>query len=310
MSKSQLQLPSTMLHLEDPKSPLSALSISPAEKDYLKPSIIDSQVVLKIGDFESPSPSPKNSLNYIDSPREKNKPNPTVPTTTTPQPNEPVSVLPNLRINFMRKVFAILFIQLLISGVTVGLTFVPSLGVRHFMSTNLPVIIVMALMSIGALCILIFKRESCRKVPRNYMLLFSYTIGTSYVLGSLAAVTESNVVLYAGGATLVVVLAISVYACTAKRDLTSKGMGFTTLFTTMLILVIVGIVLRGHATGIALSGVVAFAFGIHLTFNIQKLTGKYEVQYSLDDYIIASLDIYVDIVQIFVAILNIFRKLF
>jgi len=120
--------------------------------------------------------------------------------------------------------------------------------------------------------------------------------------------TESNVVLYSGAATAVVVLGISLYACTTKTDITRRGMGISALATTVLFLLVITLVFQGRAIHIILSALIALVFGLHLTFNIQKLTGRYENQYSLDDYIIASLDMYVDIVQIFLALMEIFRR--
>lgn len=120
--------------------------------------------------------------------------------------------------------------------------------------------------------------------------------------------TESNIVLYSGAATALVVMGISFYACTAKTDITRRGMGISTLMTTVVFLLIISLVFQARILQILFSAAVAIVFGLHLTFNIQKLTGKYEGQYSLDDYIIASLDMYVDIVQIFLAMMEIFRR--
>lgn len=302
MLKPTLQIQSSF-NIDDSHTPRSPQS--PGEKEALKDSLSDTNIKLNINSFviESPAKVGKASLNFMDVPSPK-----TQPSRTSIAQNQPTMVLPDLRKKFMRKVLAILFLQLLITGFAIGLTFIKSIGVREFMATNLPVMIIMSVLSIGSLIVLTCNREACRKVPKNYILLFTYTISISYLLGGIAAMTESNIVLYAGAATALVVLGISLYACTAKKDLTRRGMGISTLMTMVIFLLIISLVFQARILQIIFSAAVALIFGLHLTFNIQKLTGKYEDQYSLDDYIIASLDMYVDIVQIFLALLEIFRR--
>lgn len=40
-------------------------------------------------------------------------------------------------------------------------------------------------------------------------------------------------------------------------------------------------------------------FSLYLVFDLQRLTGKKSITYTMDDYIIAALDIYIDIVIMF-----------
>ena len=46
-------------------------------------------------------------------------------------------------------------------------------------------------------------------------------------------------------------------------------------------------------------------FGIYLVFDTQLTIGKNSRAYSIDDYIIAALNLYIDIIQIFLEILKI-----
>ena len=45
-------------------------------------------------------------------------------------------------------------------------------------------------------------------------------------------------------------------------------------------------------------------FGLYLIYDTQLILRKYGLKYSIDDYIIAALNLYVDIIEIFIYILR------
>lgn len=79
------------------------------------------------------------------------------------------------------------------------------------------------------------------------------------------------------------------------------------LMSMLLMLLIFGLIFRSHIVNVVISTVIGLIFGFLLAIDVQRLSGQYAVKYSLDDYIIAALDLYIDIVQIFLAVLGVSR---
>jgi FtsH-binding integral membrane protein len=49
-------------------------------------------------------------------------------------------------------------------------------------------------------------------------------------------------------------------------------------------------------------------FSLYLVFDTQLILGRFGKEYSIDDYILAALNIYIDIVQLFLFILSLLRR--
>ena len=111
--------------------------------------------------------------------------------------------------------------------------------------------------------------------------------------------------------TLAVTFALTLYALFTKKDFTIMG---GTLLMVLILFVIVGIFAsiggwtKTHYMLYSFIGVLIY--GVYLIYDVQLIAGsalskgperKYE--YDLDDYIVASLQIYIDIVMMFTYIL-------
>lgn len=140
------------------------------------------------------------------------------------------------------------------------------------------------------------------------MLLFSYTFSESYLVSYLCGVTDPFIVLLAGGLITFIVLALSLYACFSKTDVTMK----TSLLIYFPLAVIVILIVAGSYSSYISKVIVSLAiiglFSLYLVFDLQRLTGKKSLTYSIDDYIIAALDIYIDIVILFKELIYILSR--
>jgi len=281
--------------------------MSPLELDQQK-ELEEDHIIIQLKDLDIPSPHPHHSSKRgtvlsIDAA--------TMPSQTTFKDACSIKALslPDLRANFIKKVLGILCLQLATTGLIVGLTFVPSLGIRTFMAGDYIVLLLATALCICCLIVFACNRQNFRRVPRNYILLTTFTLSISYILGSIASITQSEVVLFAGIGTLIIVFGITAYALKTKGDMTRRGIAFSALFTTLLLILVCGLAFSARIAAIIYSAIIGLAFGIHLAYSIQRLTGKYEEEYSLDDYVVASLEIYIDIIQIFMTILELARRL-
>lgn len=209
-----------------------------------------------------------------------------------------------LRIGFIRKVYGILSIQLLITAIFVGMTFFRE--VRFFMYENIALFYsAMGISLIIILSMICFPRLF-RVSPTNYILLFAWTVCEAYMVGTASAFNPPEIVLTAAALTALVTISLTVYAFTTKTDFTFIG-GFLFVITTIMLFWGIFILIFGFFlyTLYCVLGVILYS--LYLIFDTQLILGKFGLEYSIDDYILAALSIYIDIIQLFLFILQLLR---
>ena len=298
--KSTLQV---ITNLKNQDMSSSTGCVSPTERDSLRPPL--SSIVINIKENDDTSCNLPKDRNLLPD-------NSDIQTDKISQ-EEPIKVddvkLSNQRLYFIRKVLATLFLQLTITIVAIILTFIPGIGVRDFMSKTLLAPIIIGIVGLICLILLLCVRNVCRKKPCNYMLLLTFTFSLSYILGTVAAVTESHVV--------IICWIRNNYNCCRYCDVCllsqkivpqSIEWHLTCLTTAAMLILISALAIRSEVINLVSSILIGCFFGLHLAYDMQKLAGKYETRYSLDDYILASLEIYIDVVQIFSVILGFLKR--
>ncbi|KAF4019917.1 hypothetical protein G4228_011975 [Cervus hanglu yarkandensis] len=172
---------------------------------------------------------------------------------------------------FIVKVFFLLSIQLLITGAIISLfVFWPAFFV---------VFIILACCG-----------KLRRQVPANYILLGLFTILQGLLLGTVSVFYDAEEVLWATGVTALVTLSLSLFALQTKWDFSLlNGMLFVLLF----VLIIYGILL-------------IFIRSYYLVMDVQLMVGGHHHHSNLDpeEYVFAALNIYMDIINLFLFILR------
>lgn len=150
--------------------------------------------------------------------------------------------------------------------------------------------------------------NQARVYPNNYLFLGLFTAAESVLLGTATAAYELTAIMLAVGVTASLCLGLIAFAKTTKRDFTGAG---PFLFTALWILIVFGLVLsfmpgmaQDAQTAYALLGVVIFSF--YVVYDVQLiLGGKHNrFRYSVDDYVIVALMLYLDVINIFVDLLQ------
>jgi protein lifeguard len=145
-----------------------------------------------------------------------------------------------------------------------------------------------------------------RKVPVNYLLLSIFTLCVSWIVGCVCARYDQATVIEAAFLTTAVCAGIVLYAMTTKHDFTVCG---PVMFILGLVFVTTGILLVFFPFHMRLIycvlGVILFSF--YLLFDIQIIMGGSHKRFSIseDSYILAAIAIYLDIINIFLYILEI-----
>jgi len=212
------------------------------------------------------------------------------------------------RMAFVRRVFSILFVQLLITfGIVCVFSYVDSVG--DFAQNNIAllwtVIIFMFVFVIALACC----QHLARNYPTNIILLGVITLLVSYLLGTVASTYTAESVVLAILITLIVTIALILFAFQTKIDFTALN---GILFVSLIVLILFGILSAIWCSGrsceilnIVYASIGALIFSIYIVLDTQMIIGGgHKYQFSQDDYVFASLSLYLDVVNLFMMILG------
>lgn len=223
-----------------------------------------------------------------------------------------------LRRGFVRKVYAILATQLLLTTVIAApLQTASSLWMRQ----NAWLMWVALAMTTATICFISCCQGLARQYPTNYMLLFAFTAFEGVLVGFVCAQYTWQSVLLATGITVFIFLGMTAYAWNTETDFTGAG---PYLFAALLVLVAFGlaiVVLAACGVGIswllvAYDAIGVLIFTLYIVFDTQLMLGDWgghSQQFSVDDYVFAALSLYLDIINLFLhllRLLNIVLRLF
>ena len=209
---------------------------------------------------------------------------------------------PQVRLMFLRKVYSIVFGQLLLTAFIVyGLRTVPGLlpGLMRRFGISI------GLLPIVPLFLLNFSSSSTATSPLAYVLLALFTCFEGLAVATFTWLFPTVLILKAAGATAIATGALTTYALTTKRDFTPQaGMLYASLlglsFLGLLQLVFGGDMLMTMRISL---GLVVFCG--YLVYNTQMMMGgkKNGRQIRPNEHIMAAVTLYTDIIQIFLHIL-------
>eukprot|EP00921_Rhytidocystis_pertsovi_P010941 GHVQ01017621.1.p1 GENE.GHVQ01017621.1~~GHVQ01017621.1.p1 ORF type:complete len:205 (+),score=23.43 GHVQ01017621.1:296-910(+) len=181
------------------------------------------------------------------------------------------------------------------------LLFTLSDGPRQFIQANVWILYACLFMWITTLIALSCCSGVARNYPGNYICLFLFTACQSLLLGVTSAALDTWVVLMAVSMTLIITVALILFASQARIDFTGLG---SYLLVGLIALIVFGLfsvfIPSPFATKLyALLGTVLFS--LYIVYDTQKIIGgrHRKHQFGLDDYVFAALALYIDIVHVF-----------
>ena len=148
-------------------------------------------------------------------------------------------------------------------------------------------------------------RNVARKVPLNYILLAIFTLTECYTISIITGLTDGMTVLMAGSLTAAVTVSLTIYAFKTKTDFTTCGGFLFVCIAALIVGSIIGAIVRSKILNLVLCVLGVIIYGLYLIFDTQLLVGKNRHAFSIDDYIVAAMFLYIDIIQIFLYILQI-----
>ncbi|RAL42158.1 unnamed protein product [Cuscuta campestris] len=213
---------------------------------------------------------------------------------------------PELRWSFIRKVYSIVAIQLLLS-VAVGAVVVSNHHISRFFTTTpagLALYIVLIITPFIVLCPLYYYHQ---RHPYNYVLLGIFTVAISFSVGLTCAYTSGKVILESAILTAAVVVALTLYTFwAAKRGYDFSFLG-PFLFGAIVVLFLFSMIQlffpMGKITVMIYGGLASIIFCGYIVYDTDNLIKRY----SYDEYIWAAVALYLDVINLFVSLLTIFR---
>ncbi|XP_070768746.1 protein lifeguard 1 [Enoplosus armatus] len=210
-----------------------------------------------------------------------------------------------IRRGFIRKVYLTLMIQLL---VTVGIicAFLYWDTLREWTWANYWFSYTM----MAAVTVLILALSCCgnlrRQVPLNFIALGLFTVAEGLMLGSIAVYFEAEAVLWAVGATALVSFALTLFAMQSKWDFTTANGSLWVFAWTLFSFALLCAIMRSQYLYIVYACLGTLLFSLYLVFDTQLILGgkhrKYEI--SPEEYVFAALNLYLDIVSLFLLLLQ------
>ncbi|TPX37490.1 hypothetical protein SmJEL517_g00545 [Synchytrium microbalum] len=203
-----------------------------------------------------------------------------------------------VRLGFVRKVYSLLAAQLLLTTIF-SAAFLYSPAVQDFSQNNSWLLFVSMFGSLGVLIALIWKRKSH---PTNMWLLFTFTVLESYTVGNAVTFYDSETVLQAVVLTFALFFGLTLFTLQSKMDFTGLG---PFLFGSLWLVIIAGFIEIflpfNKMFDLFLALFIVILFCGYIVYDTQMIFERL----SPDEYIIAAVELYLDLLNLFLAILRV-----
>ncbi|KXT11241.1 hypothetical protein AC579_6989 [Pseudocercospora musae] len=206
-----------------------------------------------------------------------------------------------IRMQFIRKVYAILTVQLLLTTALSSVSFF-SKPFKNWIQSNQWMLWVSLFGAIGFMLLTFWKRKS---YPMNLAFLGVFTALEAYSIAVITSFYQSRIVLQALIFTLGIFVFLSLFACQTKYDFTSW---MPYLFGALWVLILFGFMAAffPQTKGVELGyGIVAaLIFSGYILVDTQLIIRHYQVE----EEIAAAISLYLDVLNLFLAILRILNS--
>ena len=211
------------------------------------------------------------------------------------------------RQGFVQKVYGIVALQV---GVTAAMCTLAIYNATFLSVLMNPALTLLSVIGIFVLSIMLCCSKDMRsKVPTNYMLLLLFTVFEGHLVALSCSIYAPHIVGIACLLTAGIFFIMTVYAMTTKYDSTTSLKVLLTLILASISIIIISWFYNPPAIELLSCFIGMIISCFYILYDTQLLMGDRGVKFDLDDYIIAALNIYLDIIKLFIEILRILSKL-
>ena len=217
-----------------------------------------------------------------------------------------------IRQGFIRKVYSLLTIQLMVTC-SMGSLFIFYEPAKTFAFTEggqalmwISIVGMFAII-IGLSCF----ADIARKFPHNYLFLGLFTLCCSYLVGIITSIHDTKIVALAAGITMIITFSLTLFACQTKYDFTGMGGALLAFLMAIIVIGLINIFVQNSVLDSIYAGASAFIFSLYIIYDTQLIVGgkHRKFQYEIDDYVFAAISIYLDIINLFLALLDLFNNM-
>lgn len=214
-----------------------------------------------------------------------------------------------VRNDFVKKVYMILTVQLLVTiAIAAAIMSVPvesleSIGWSRLMQINSIAILIFAC-AMQCCC-----QQQMRTFPINYVMLFIFTVMMAALVGTATVGYNTSVVLEAAGLTMAMFLALTAYACVTKTDFTGLGPYLYCALWGLIFASIVCFMFPSELGHVAIAALGCVLFSFYIIYDTQLIIGgRHSQSFAIDDYCFAALNLYLDIINLFLYLLQLLGR--
>ena len=211
------------------------------------------------------------------------------------------------RKRFISKVYGLLWCMLMTTSVYMGLCnrYEP---LQEFMNTELASsLLYIDIMMLFVIVVMISCHpDTIRSYPSNWVSLILFTILETYLMGFVAVAYDTQALLLGGLTTVSIFSGLSIYAVQTKYDYTTMG--------NILLSLLMGLILFGFFSWFVKTSMVsimystggAIVFSFYIIYDTQMIVGGKNrmIEYTEDDFVIATIGLYLDIINLFLYLLD------
>lgn len=214
-----------------------------------------------------------------------------------------------IRQAFVSKVFSMLTLQLAFTSVLIGLFVLNSDTKAYFAHSQGWMFLGFAIFFVTYL-ILVCVESARRSSPMNLILLFVLTFGYALVAAVVSCRYKEQIVLLAFLATGISCFLIALFAKSTSFDMTNCGTTLCLLGLVHMVIAMVAVFFFPAKIGALLISITgALLACLYLVFDLQLIMGGRKCELSPEEYILACVMLYTDVIQIFLYLLEIFSRL-
>ncbi|KKY29391.1 putative transmembrane bax inhibitor motif-containing protein [Diaporthe ampelina] len=207
----------------------------------------------------------------------------------------------DIRNQFVRKVYTILTVQLLVTGAVSTISFV-SPNYKEWIQGHPALVFISMFGAIGMMLLTYWKRHS---YPTNLLFLSGFTLLEAYTISVVVSFYKTSIVLNAVILTAGIFVFLTAFACQTKYDFTSW---MPYLFGGLWGLILFGFMAAFFpysSTGeLIYGGLAALIFSGYILVDTQLVMRHHHVE----EEIAAAISLYLDIINLFLAILRILNS--
>lgn len=214
------------------------------------------------------------------------------------------SITNKIRKGFIWKVYSILLYQITLTALMVFISMNVQ-SIKNFILTDYIIYICVIITTLLCVLLPICAPDIYRKVPLNYVLLTVFTFGIGYLV-SIAIINTKNTsnVIVSFVLTFITVSTLTIYAWKSDKDFTLYG-GILVVF---LILLVFGSLIMLFFPVTLVSIIITICslllFAGYVLYDTQLIIGNKSNKFTEEDYILAAMNLYLDIINIFLEILK------